>query len=267
MKLTDIILKRGEIRSGSAQLFLAEKDFTFMGLPILKDSLVSYDGKSMVHVNMIPYGFFRESNVPEYITAPLPKDDDSFFLVENTGLCKYEMDMLQDGSRGIWHRDHFDEWTGKFSPYIDRIGQIPVLTYSGIEFSSLMYYFNAETKTLQYFINVSPVAIKTIKDKLIELPRLLEISVDKNEHTIIPLVPMVYFGILLKGFLTLSTDGILSGDCAEDFDAEILGQNNVKKVCISKGSQVEISSIGYLQIGLFNEQTHRVEKYRLRKCK
>ena len=74
MKFTDIIRKDSEIREGRPELFIAENDFSFNGLPILKDSLVFYDGKHSINVNMMLLGIFQKSNVPDIIPEELPEE-------------------------------------------------------------------------------------------------------------------------------------------------------------------------------------------------
>ncbi len=264
MKLTDIISKGNEIQDDQSCFFIAENDFSYKNLPILKNSLIFYGGK-ILNVNMMEFGVFQESNIPKFINGKLPEDEKGNYLVEKCSNCDFEVEKLKSGWRGIWHDNHFDNWSGSYSDYIERIKTLPFLEHSGIFFSSLMYRFNTLTNSLQHFINVEPIKLE-LHDKVIELPELLEISRNSTGYTIIPLSnKMKYFDIQLHGFLSLSEDGILSGECAEEFDAEIFGKKNDEKITISKGFRVEISCKGTLEISLFNDAFHRIEKFQIRK--
>jgi len=275
MKLTDIIKNGHEIQEGKSIFFKADKDFIYQGLPILKNSLVYYNGKSKINVNMIGFGMFEESNIPNLITDKLPQDNERNYLVEKCSNCEFEILKIPFSGQGIWHNNHVDSWSGSFSDYIERIKQSPVLEHSGIAFSSIMYYYNTLTESLDYFINVKPIKFE-INDKLIELPELLEISRyktspeksrNKSSYDIIPLnKTLEYHGIIFQGNLFLSEDGTLTGESAEEFDAEIFGYNELKKITISKGFRVAISIDGDTVINLFNQKTQRIEKYKIRKC-
>jgi hypothetical protein len=127
-----------------------------------------------------------------------------------------------------------------------------------------MYKFDTLTNSLVHFINAQPIKLE-LCDKVIELPEFLEIS-RNSTYRIVPLSNnMKYFDIQLQGFLSLSEDGILSGKCAEESDAEIVGNNEFKKITISKGKFVEISCKGTMEIDLLNDVSHRKEKYQIRK--
>jgi hypothetical protein len=265
MKITDITRKGSEIQDGISCLFIAEKAFSYKNLPILKDSLIYYDGKRL-SVNMIEFAIFQQSNIPKFIDGVLPEDEKRNYLVEKCSNCEFEVEKLESGWRGIWHDNHFDEWSGSYSDYIERIISLPSLESSEITFSSLMYKFNTLTNALVHFINLKPIKLR-INNKIIELPELLEISKGDEHYTIIPLSnKMEYFNIHLQGVLHLSEDGILSGECAEDFDAEVFGNDRIKKITISKGFTIEISSEGNMEIDLFNDASHRIEKCKVRKC-
>jgi len=265
MKFTDIISRGISIEEGIAQLFIADKDFSYMGLPILKNALVYYNGKDSIKINMVGLGLFQDSNVPHLIKEKLPKNSNNGLnrLIEKVSSCSFEIDILNLRKHGIWHYNHFDKWAGKFSDYIDRINEIPILEYSEINFSSLMYSFDTESKTLNYFINVKPINLN-INDYKMKLPGYLEISLP---DTIVPLQSMEYFGVLLEGFLSLSENGIISGSCAQEFEAEILLNNKMQKIIISKGTQLKISSNGSIETGLFNDKTNKVENYTLIKSR
>jgi len=64
MKLRDVIATGFKIAEGKSQLFIAEIDFDYNGLPILKDSLVYYDGKSELRINMVEFALFKDKNLP-----------------------------------------------------------------------------------------------------------------------------------------------------------------------------------------------------------
>lgn len=260
MKLTDVISKESRIEEGNPKFFIAEKNFFINGFPILKDSLVSYDGKSKIEVNLHLLGHLQAINVPKYISQTLPEDESHNVLVTKSSSCAKEMEKLPLSGWGLWHKDHFDEWTRKFSDYGERISENP-LEYSGITFSSIMYAFNAVTNSLEYFINLKPIELK-IKDLFIPLPPFLEISKGSSDYTIIPLDTMEYFGVKLRGVCGLDSNGIISGETVE----EIKTQELVSGVpwIIPKLFQVEILNNGQIRVGAFNEKNHKVERHILK---
>jgi len=175
MKLTEIIRKDSKIAEGYSQFFIAEKDFSANGIPILKDALVFYDGVSKVKINLIGFGIFQKRNVPELITHQLELDSDSNYMVEKSTTCGEEIYRLRSSGRGIWHNDHFDTFTGRLSVYKDRINNLPELDYNGIYFSPLFYEFDLIESRLYYFVTTSMIELR-IHGKRIELPKLLEID-------------------------------------------------------------------------------------------
>ncbi len=257
MVLTEIISKKSEISTGTAQFFIASEDFEFEGLPILKDSLVYYDGNSSVRVNMINFGIFQNG----LISANLPKNGINY-QVDRLTSCELEIDELGGGDKGIWHKDHFDYWQGDFDEYIARINNIPILEYSEISFSSLMYHFNPLTRTLVDFINVLPLKIELNQSSIllpanlycISYPFTLYFPVNKT---------IKYFNVSLKSYLTLKDTGVLQGANAEQFSAQILGHSKLKTIHISKETLLYISSDGKIEIDLFNANTNKVEKFQI----
>ena len=264
MKITDIVSRKSEIFADTSELFVAEKDFSFEGLPILKDSLVYYD-RNRIYINMIEYGLFQKNNFPAIIKAILPIGNKGNQMVEKCSTCEFEVEVLGSGLRGIWHQDHFDLWYGTFSDYFERINQIPVLVYSGISFSSLMYQFDISTKKLIHFINTEPFELE-LADKIVDLTGFLEISLGKTFHTIIPVLGEIDFcGIKLHGWITFSDDGFISGKSAQEFDAIIYGNENLNELKINEGKTIEISNNGEMKTSLFNEKTQKAEKFNI--CK
>jgi len=258
MKLDEVIKKDSKIVENQTQFFIADKDFLYEGLPILKNALVYNNGRGLIEVNLMRLGILQDRNVPDIIKSKLPEDDKyGDKLVDKVSSCNSEINVLDLVEYGIWHNDHFDEWKNSFADYLERINEIPILKYSGISFSSLMYKFNAKSKTLDYFINPEPITID-VNGKQVNLPKLLEI----NQNTIIPIKGMEYFGVQLKGYLNLSENAIISGSCAQDFEVEISINGNNQIIIISKGTNIEISNTGEIKIELFNEKTHKIEKHK-----
>ena len=267
MKLTDAIYKKSEIQEGITQFFIADNDFSYNGLPILKDSLVYYNGDDKLQVNMTLLGIFQERNVPEYVLKNLPShsDDDFLKIVERCSDCAFEIVELDTTWHGIWHHDHFDEWSGDFSVYLDRIEQMPSIEYSGITFSSLMYFFNPKTNSLSYFINTKPIKL-SMNNQSIELPAFLEMSLSKS-GSIIPLKDFNYFGISFGKTITLSENGVIIGRCENEFKAEIFGHDKHKQLIISKHQTVEVDSEGRIYIKAFSDKSNKIEKYEIRVIK
>ncbi|MBW6481675.1 MAG: hypothetical protein K0B10_01315 [Vicingaceae bacterium] len=265
MKVTEIIKKGTYLQGGIRSLFIADKDFIYQGLPLLKNSLIYYNGKNAIQVNMVELALFQEANIPELITAKLHQDDKFNYLVDKCSNCESEITKLKANWFGIWHENHFDNWSGSFADYIERISESPVIEYSGITFSSLMYKYNTLTSSLDYFINVKPISLE-IGNKLIKLPAFLEISREKTSYVIIPLrKTFEYHNFVLQGVSSLSEEGILISESAEEFDVEIFGHNEFKNMIISKGNKMYISSNGDVEIEIYNNKTNKIEKYRIDK--
>jgi len=124
MKLTDIITKDNEIRLGETQFFIAENDFSFNGLPILKDSLVSYNGNDKIVINFTLLPFFDERNVPNIIEKQLPKDySKRNYVIERVSSCEFEIERFLRGHKGIWHLNHFDKWNNSMYKHSEIYGK------------------------------------------------------------------------------------------------------------------------------------------------
>ena len=95
MKLTDIISKGNEIQDDQSCFFIAENDFSYKNLPILKNSLIFYGGK-ILNVNMMEFGVFQESNIPKFINGKLPEDEKGNYLVEKCSNCDFSMPIRKN---------------------------------------------------------------------------------------------------------------------------------------------------------------------------
>lgn len=124
MKPPDIISKNNKIQKGHSSFFIAANDFSINEFLILKDSLVYFDGKRNVAVNMGEFGIFQKNNIPDLIKDALPEDGKRNYIVEKNSNCDFEIDCLPIGWRGIWHINHFDKWSGSFSDYLERIKEM-----------------------------------------------------------------------------------------------------------------------------------------------
>ena len=263
MQLTEIIKKASSIREdASIQFFIAEDNFEYKGLPILKDALVYYDGKNEITVNTALFGIFKESNYPDLINDKLPEDK-SNYLVENKSSCEFALNKLNFGHTGIWHKDHFDEWKGSYTQFIDRIIQYPTITHNGIKFSSISYIFNTQNNSLTHFINVGPIEIK-VNDKKIFLPELLEISkIENGGFNVTPIKETInYFNFNLRSFLLLTKEGDLFGESADEFEANVLRNGKTEKIIIYKGTGLSISSDGNAFIRI-NIKFEKIEKMKM----
>jgi len=266
MKLTDIIEKGNEIPSGISKLFIASEDFHYGQLPILKDSLVYYcDYDKTIAVNMIEFSSFQKGNVDTLNLKTALQEEDRNYIVEKNSDCKLEVTTLESGWRGIWHQNHFDEWNKKFQNHFDRIKKEPSLKFSGITFSSLMYNYNVATNSLFYFINTKPYEYQIGKGKIV-LPELLEVSITKATHGLLPIVDIEYLGIKIKANSPFDFDnqtGIVEGNTAEEFTAEIENYPNIKTIIISKYNPIKIALDGTLSIPLTKEGQQKIEWFKI----
>ncbi len=272
MKLTEIIPKQGLIVSSKPQFFIAECNFDYNGLPILKDSLIYFDGKNKVKVNQFIFGIFQERNVPNLISHQLPEDEEYNYIVDKFSSCQYEITKLPSGLSGTWHIDHFHITPSTIDrlPDLENIvKQTTDLKFSNISFSSLYYTYDANTNSLTSFISTKPFEL-TVKDKTIRLPEFIEVGqnegANKDLYFLRPLFKMDYFGVSFEGDCRIDENGVFYGSCAKEFSAEIFGNSEINKIVISKGFDVAISSDGVMEIELFNEKIHQIEKYKIRKC-
>lgn len=191
MKINELIRKDNEIVEGKSQLFITDSDITYKGIPILENSLVWFDGKDEVNVNMIEYYCLRSINLPQN----KGKEEDADYIIEHVGKCENEETSLTIGWRGIWHKDHFDKWgSGGFKNFIDRIMNEAELTVNDVTFSSLMYHINSEHDTPYYFINTKPLKIKFGSTEVV-LPEYLEIEKKKDSLNLVTLKDFNYKGI------------------------------------------------------------------------
>lgn len=260
MQLTEIIKKASLIREdASIQFFIAEDNFEYKGLPILKDALVYYDGKNEITVNTALFGIFKESNYPDLLNDKLPEDK-SNYLVENKSSCEFALNKLNFGHTGIWHKDHFDNWSGSYSKFIERITQAEILTYNGIKFSSISYIFNTQNNSLTHFISVGPIELK-VNNKTIFLPELLEISkIENGGFNVTPIKETInYFNFYLRSFLLLTKEGDLFGESAAQFEASIFRNEKTEKIIIYKGTGLSISSDGNAFVRINNKMI-KIEK-------
>jgi hypothetical protein len=216
MKLKDIIARQDKIIIGKEQLFIANKDFQFFGLAVLKDSIVYYNGMSELRVNLILLGIFGEKHVPALVKEQLHFDE-NYFYTEQVSNCPQECFKLDKGSWGVWHKDHFDQWNGTFEPFVHRVMQVPVLKYKGIRFSSLMYNYNVSRQVLDWFITAGDSLLDTDNGN-VEVPSMLEVSryPTLNSYDVIPLEGIcVYQNIPLEGMIYIAPSGIVNGQIGE----------------------------------------------------
>jgi len=262
MKLTDVLKRENKIVEGQYQLFIAANDFSFKGLPIIKDSLVLNNGKNKIVINMVRYVHLKNEFNNGLLKNRLPKNEHNKFklLVEKCSSCDKEEMELKTGALGIWHNDHFDKWSGSFTDYMQRIRKSLVLEYSSIKFSSLMYYFNTIDNSLEYFINTEPVIIER-NGMPIYLPSDLE--VDIKGRTIIPLESMEYFDVLFRSAIYWTKEGVIKGSSGREFKAKILGHGEIDEITISEGFPVEILSDGSVFVELYNKIRRKPERFKI----
>lgn len=269
MKIRNAIRRASDIEEGKPQLFIAEENFTYKGLPILKDSLVLFDGVGKVDVNMIYFGILQDSNVPEILDNILEPKNSLIKTLDKVSECSQEMEEIDMLDTGIWHRDHFDEWNNSFKEFLPRIKSSVNLEYKGTYFSSLMYSFNSKEEVLTNFINVEPVTIDVNGNQII-LPSLLEI-VYPNEpkagethypSAIQPIELLDYFGYKLRDKLGIDNEGAVFGECAEEFEAKVYDHPKFETITMTVGANIVILPDGTAGIRL-KDQKHKVHHFKI----
>jgi hypothetical protein len=269
MELVNAIRKASGIVEGKPQLFIAQENFNYKGLPILKDSLVLYDGVGKIDVNMIYFGILQDSNVPVMLDHILEPKNSLLKTLGTVSDCPKEMDEIDMLDTGIWHRDHFDEWNNSFAEYLPRIESGVNLEYKGTYFSSLMYSFNSAAGILTNFINVEPLTLD-VNGNIVVLPSLLEIvfpNVPKKDETLYPsaLQPigeMSYFGYNMRGKLGIDNGGAVFGESAEEFEAKVFEHPKFEVITMTVGSNIVILPDGTAGIRL-KDQKHKVHHFKI----
>ena len=269
IEIRNAIRKSSGIVEGKPQLFVAEENFSYKGLPVLKDSLVLYDGEGRIDVNMIYYGVLQDSNVPLLLDNILEPKNSLIKTLGRVSDCPQEMDEIDMLDTGIWHSDHFDEWNNSFVEFLPRIESGIDLEYNGILFSSLMYSFNSANKILTNFINVEPLTIDVNGNKLI-LPPLLEIvyqNAPKEGEThypsaLQPIKEMSYFGFNLRGKLGIDNGGAVFGESAEEFEAKVYDHPKFETITMTVGANIVILPDGSAGIRL-KDQRHKVHHFKI----
>lgn len=269
MEIRNAIRKAKGIVEGKPQLFIAEENFSYQGLPILKDSLVLYDGVGKVDVNMIYFGIFQDSNVPVILDQILEPKNSLLKKLGKVSDCPQEMDEIDLLDTGIWHRDHFDEWNNSFAEFLPRIQSGVKLEYNGTVFSSLMYSFNSAVGLLTNFINLEPLDVDVNGNKL-ALPPMLEIvfpNVPKKDETLYPsaiqpIGEMEYFGYNLRGKLGIDKEGAVFGESAEEFEAKVYEHPKFETITMTVGANIVILPDGTAGIRL-KDQKHKVHHFKI----
>ncbi len=269
MEIRNAIRRASGIVEGKPQLFIAEENFTYKGLPVLKDSLVLFDGIGKVDVNMIYFGILQDSNVPLMLECILEPKNSLIKFLGKVSDCPQEMDEIDMLDTGIWHQDHFDEWNNSFAEFLPRIESGVNLEYKGTYFSSLMYSFNSLVGVLTNFINVEPLSVDVNGIKL-ELPPLLEIvypNEPKDAETLYPsaiqpIEEMEYFGYSLRGKLGIDKEGAVFGECAEEFEAKVYEHPKFETITMTVGANIVILPEGTAGIRL-QDQKHKVHHFKI----
>ena len=263
MKIKDVIKKESTIENEKNSFFIADSNFEFKGLPILKNSLIFYYNNN-ISVNKVRFGIFQSSNFPSLLLNKMEEDKHGDYIAEKVSNCNFELSTLQSGGLGLWHNDHFDEWTGNYNDYLDRINNSPKLIVDNIEFSTLFYLYNIDTNKLVHFINTKPITLN-LGDHSFNLPELSEISYSDSSYTIIPLSKKLSFEHFnLRGIIFLQKDG-LNGESNEDFEAKIFDHPKFEKITITKGFSITIINKNQAFIKLLNETSHKIETYKIEK--
>jgi len=269
MEIRNAIRKSSGIVEGKPELFVAEENFSYKGLPVLKDSLVLYDGEGRIDVNMIYFGILQDSNVPVMLDHILEPKNSLIKTLGKVSDCPQEMDEIDMLDTGIWHSDHFDEWNNSFAEFLPRIESGIDLEYNGILFSSLMYSFNSKEKILTNFINKEPLKVDVNGNNLV-LPPMLEVvypNASKEGETLYPsaiqpINTMEYFGYSLRGKLGIDKEGAVFGESAEEFEAKVYDHPKFETITMTVGANIVILPDGTAGIRL-QDQKHKVHHFKI----
>jgi hypothetical protein len=263
MKVIDVLHEKSEIDLSIENLALLNKDSLINGLKIIKGSLVYYDGSDSLKVNLIDFGIFQDRNYPEFYKEKINKDFDESIEFERRTECSYELSEIDFMHSGLWHIDHFDEWTGKISDYLDHLQSLPSLKCGNITYSPIMFEFNTKTNQLVHFINTLPCKIN-VNDFIWTIPSMSEISFSsKNKHcTIIPVSHIEYDKIKLKGPISINEDGYLLGYCPENIVIKFRNHPSMKNtVEYPDGTSIRFSNNGIKEIGGYLNKDRRSLSY------
>jgi hypothetical protein len=139
MKFSELLPIGNQIIEDSKQLFIASNDFSFNGLPILKDSLVHVD-QEKISVNIMSMSALDAIYRETYgLNAILPKEDNMWYLVEKESGCAKEATKLPDDGECIWHKNHFDRYRSRSIYLNTRLKKAN--PHLNIMASSLVVYF------------------------------------------------------------------------------------------------------------------------------
>lgn len=269
IEIRKAIRKASGIEEGKPQLFIAEENFSYKGLPILKDSLVLYDGEGKIDVNMIYFGILQDSNVPVILDKILEPKNSLIKTLGKVSDCPQEMDEIDMLDTGIWHGNHFDEWNNSFADFLPRIKSGVNLEYNGTVFSSLMYSFNAVAGILTNFINVEPLTVD-VNGNTLELLPMLEIVLPNEPKegethypsAIQPIKEMEYFGYKLRDKLGIDKEGAVFGESAEEFEAKVYEHPKFETITMTVGANIVILPNGTAGIRL-KDQKHKVHHFKI----
>ncbi len=268
MKLIDIIPNGNKIVEDSNQLFIASEDFFYKGLPILKDSLVYYDGTT-IKVNILPSTVLSSSNMGlSKLKGQIREDDDGNLIINRESECPLEETEIQTGGVVFWHKNHFDS-AGVFPKYFNaRLrNNEPEIDYGGIVFSSIFYEFRIQDGVLLQFINTKPLEI-SLNDFIITIPENIEILKNNESYTLVPTEGIEYKGVYFDAgeSLKLDSDGVLEGKTGKPFKAEAQNLNNNSIMTLELPRiYIYISPEGFLKARLYDSESQSRSFYQLRK--
>lgn len=247
MKPNEIFKKASSLTLETPSLFLVERDFNFQELPILKGSLVYYDGNSINVNGIIPYKLFDEKQNPKLISTD---NLDSIlkgnkFIFENVSDCILEENELFTVGGGIWHGDHFDKWNLDFKPFSHRIQNEQNLFYRGIEFSAVMYVYNVQNAQLTHYLSPKPSTISN-DNYSIELPGNVEIGFDNSGGVnIISLNDEITINDLtLLRTISINNNGELIGMLCSETNVKFLNYESKGVIVLRRGVQIKMNSNG-----------------------
>lgn len=164
-----ILKTKSNIDAGRTDVFIASKDLSWDGVPILKDSLVVVD-KSKIYINGTPLNFY---SLLDNLYGEILKDfkDGNSFVIRND----YER---EDAEEINIHNGEVMRWNDRsFShrcvPYKKELEERPTFKYKDVEYSSWSYEINLETKEIEggfykqdgKFFEMTSISLKDIEVK------------------------------------------------------------------------------------------------------
>jgi hypothetical protein len=229
---------------GQKSLFFASKDFNFMGVDILKDSLVSYNGENKVKVNNINFESLIELGLTtwDFIRQNIKFDihsclwlDGHFHTYGSSSLKKYFSQNI----------DNIDFPASSSAPFLDNITTMEIILYNDLEFSSIWYHFVFENEAnLTNYINMSDQVVKSKTNNSLVIPPFVEIE----KNNLYPLKEISILGIPTMSNINFypETGRLTIQNISKDIETIRIDDNSGYKNIFRKNFFIEIDLDGII---------------------